>query len=131
VVIIIDVSILPENLWHIIDDMKRTNHTNENLTKNKEKTIFDEKEYCNKINAISVDEDKSKMNEIKQKIKDVLIKYGIKDYVVIDDENDSNKLKIVNKAHAERLGIYHCRHCGMAFENEIQLSTNQRLHYFI
>jgi hypothetical protein len=27
-----------------------------------------------------------------------------------------NKLKIANKAHAERLGIYHCRHCGVAFE---------------
>jgi hypothetical protein len=42
-----------------------------------------------------------------------------------------NQIVIVKREHAERLGIYHCRHCGMAFEDEIQLSNHLRMHHMI
>ncbi|HEY7572810.1 MAG TPA: C2H2-type zinc finger protein [Nitrososphaeraceae archaeon] len=130
-VITIDVSILPENLRLIFDEIKRTTRTNGVNAKNKEKTITDMDGQNDKTNIITVDKDKSKIHEIKQKIKDALIKHRIKDYVVIDDIDNDNQLRIVNKAHAEKLGIYHCHHCGMAFEDQIQLSTHKRIHYFI
>ena len=130
-VIVIDVSILPDNLRYIIDEIKRINYTNEVYAKNNEKTVPDVGGQNNKTSIITMDKDKSKIREIKQRIKDILIKQRIKDYVVIDDIDNNNQLKIVNKDHAGKLGIYHCRHCGMAFEDQIQLSTHQRLHYFI
>jgi len=64
-------------------------------------------------------------------IKDILLKKRIDDYVVIEDAIEKNKIVILKTHHSEQLGIYHCRHCGMAFENEIQLSAHQRLHFFI
>jgi|GEM_PF-1185384 len=130
-VITIDVSILPEDLRPIIDEIKSTIHSNRVYAKNREKTETDTHGQNNKNNIITVDQDKSKIHEIKQKVKDALIKLRIRDYVVIDDTNTDSQLKIVDKAHAEKLGIYHCRHCGMAFEDQIQLSTHQRIHYFI
>jgi parvulin-like peptidyl-prolyl isomerase len=130
-VIVIDVSILPDNLLYIIDEIKRINYTNEVYAKNNKKTVPDMGGQNNKTSIITMDKDKSKIREIKQRIKDILIKQRIKDYVVINDIDNNNQLKIVNKDHAEKLGIYHCRHCGMAFEDQIQLSTHLRLHYFI
>ena len=130
-VIVIDVSILPDNLRYIIDEIKRINYTNEVYAKNNEKTFPDVSGQNNKTSIITMDKDKSKIREIKQRIKDILIKQRIKDYVVINDTDNNNQLKIVNKDHAEKLGIYHCRHCGINFEDQIQLSTHQRLHYFI
>jgi|SRR5215831_3109285 len=130
-VIIIDVSILPENLRYIFNDIKIRKHSKDGHTQDEVKTVFDANEQDDAMIVLKIDEDKRKIHEIRQRIKDTLIKYRIKDYVVIDDEENNNKLKIVSKAHAESLGIYHCRHCGMAFENQIQLSTHQRIHYFI
>ena len=130
-VIIIDVSILPENLRYIFNDIKIRKHSKDGHTQDEVKTVFDANEQDDEMIVLKIDEDKRKIHEIRQRIKDTLIKYRIKDYVVIDDEENTNKLKIVSKAHAESLGIYHCRHCGMAFENQIQLSTHQRIHYFI
>jgi hypothetical protein len=130
-VITVDVSILPEDLRLIIDEIKSTIRTSRVYAKNRETTGTNMDGQNNKNNIVTVDQDKSKIHEIKQKVKDALIKHRIKDYVVIDDTNTDNQLKIVDKAHAEKLGIYHCRHCGMAFEDQIQLSTHQRIHYFI
>ena len=67
---------------------------------------------------------------IKQRLKDVLMKSRIRDYVAVTDPEEKNKIVIVKKEHAETLGVYHCLHCGMSFENQIQLSTHQRIHYF-
>ncbi|HEY7078191.1 MAG TPA: C2H2-type zinc finger protein [Nitrososphaeraceae archaeon] len=122
---------MPDNLLYIIDEIKRINYTNEVYAKNNEKTVPDMGGQNNNISIITIDKDKSEIREIKQRIKDILIKQRIKDYVVINDIDNNNQLKIVNKDHAEKLGIYHCRHCGMAFEDQIQLSTHLRLHYFI
>ena len=66
-----------------------------------------------------------------QKIKDVLIKNRISDYVAIKHHKDEDKVVILTRADAERHGIYHCRHCGMEFDDSIELSVHMRLHYVI
>ena len=71
------------------------------------------------------------LQKIERLIKDILIKKRIGHYVVIQDTKENNKIIILKRHHGEQLGIYHCRHCGMAFDNEIQLSTHQRVHFFI
>ena len=52
-------------------------------------------------------------------------------YVVIQDAKEKDKIVILKREHGEQLGIYHCRHWGMAFEDEIQLTAHQRIHFFI
>jgi hypothetical protein len=69
-------------------------------------------------------------NVIKQRLKDVLVKSRIRDYVAVTDPEERNKIVILKKDHAEQLGVYHCLHCGISFENQIQLSTHQKIHYF-
>ncbi len=64
-------------------------------------------------------------------IKDILIERRIHDYVVVQDVEEKDKIVILKREYGEQLGIYHCRHCGMAFEDEIQLSAHLRMHYFI
>src|SRR5918996_2398901 len=66
------------------------------------------------------------IHAIKQRLKDVLTKSSIRDYVAVTDPEERNKIVILKKEHAEQLGVYHCLHCGMSFENQIQLSTHQR-----
>jgi hypothetical protein len=68
-------------------------------------------------------------NVIKQRLKDILTK-STRDYVAVTDPEERNKIVILKKDHAEQLGVYHCLHCGISFENQIQLSTHQRIHYF-
>ncbi|MGC2569894.1 MAG: hypothetical protein WA364_00165 [Candidatus Nitrosopolaris sp.] len=76
-------------------------------------------------------DNKSDLRRIERMMKDILIKRRIHDYVVIQDEKEENKIVILKREHGEQLGIYHCRHCGMAFEDEIQLSTHLRMHYLM
>ena len=64
-------------------------------------------------------------------IKDILIKRRIDYYVVIQDAKEKDKIVILGREHGEQIGIYHCRNCGMAFEDEIQLTAHQRIHFFI
>ena len=68
---------------------------------------------------------------IKQRLKDTLLKNKISDYVVMVDLEDQNRIIILKKEHAKTLGVHHCLHCGMEFENEIQLSVHQRIHYMV
>ncbi len=68
---------------------------------------------------------------VKQKLKDNLIKNKIRDYVVMVNLEDQNRIIILKKEHAKTLGVHHCPHCGMEFENEIQLSVHQRIHYMM
>jgi hypothetical protein len=54
-------------------------------------------------------------------IKDILIKRRIHEYVVVQDAKDEEgRIVILKREHGEQIGIYHCRHCGMTFEDEIQ-----------
>ena len=65
-----------------------------------------------------------------QKIKDALIKNRISDYVAIKLHKE-DKVVILKRVEAERQGIYHCRHCGMEFDDNIKLSVHLRLHYLM
>lgn len=44
---------------------------------------------------------------IKQRIKDVLIKSKIRNHVAVTDPEETNKIVILRKEHAEQLGVYH------------------------
>jgi hypothetical protein len=84
----------------------------------------------NDLNIITLTNENN-INMIKQRLKDTLIKNKIRDYVVMIDLEDQNRIIILKKEHAKTLGVHHCLHCGMEFENEIQLSVHQRIHYLV
>ncbi len=66
-----------------------------------------------------------------QRLKDALIKNRIHDYVAIKQPEVEDKVIVLKRADAERLSIYHCRHCGMEFEDKVKLSVHLRIHYMI
>jgi hypothetical protein len=73
-------------------------------------------------------ESENDVDDIKRKIKDLLIQSKISEYVAITDPLDNHQILIVAKKDAERLDSFHCHHCGMEFIDEIQLGIHQRLH---
>jgi hypothetical protein len=85
----------------------------------------------NDHHIITLDKGKGDIQKIERMIKDILIKRRIDDYVAIQDAKEKDKIVILKREHGEQLGIYHCRHCGMAFEDKIQLTAHQRIHFFI
>jgi hypothetical protein len=85
----------------------------------------------NDRHIITLDKGKGDIKKIERMIKDILIKRRIDDYVVIQDAKEKDKIVILGREHGEQIGVYHCRHCGMAFEDEIQLIAHQRIHFFI
>ena len=140
VVIKIDLNFLPANFKSIIIqdiELEYRHHHNLEHKKNVGDHNYDSKEkdiggttIDNNHNIITLDsdDDKNNIHRIERMIKDILIKRRIHDYVVIRDAKEGeNQIIIVKREHAERLGIYHCRHCGMAFEDEIQLSNHHIL----
>jgi hypothetical protein len=68
------------------------------------------------------------IHEIKRRIKDILIRYKIRDFVAITDPVDHQKTSVVERKEAESLDSFHCLHCGMEFVDKIQLGIHQRLH---
>jgi DNA mismatch repair ATPase MutL len=73
-------------------------------------------------------ESENDIDDVKRKIKDLLIQFKISEYVAITDPLDNHKILIVAKKDAEILDSFHCHHCGMEFIDEIQLGIHQRLH---
>lgn len=71
------------------------------------------------------------IHTIYQKIKDTLLKNRIGDYVAIMHHKEKDKVVILKRIEAERQGIYHCRHCGMEFDDNVKLSVHLRLHYLM
>jgi len=70
-------------------------------------------------------------HKIKRKLKDILIKNKVTEYVITQDENEKDKLIVLERSSTEKSGKYHCIHCGMEFENEVHLSVHHRLHYLV
>jgi hypothetical protein len=134
VVITIDLSRLPTDLRSMIIkeikigvDIAETEHTRDLTTTSNN---IAEREVKNDLNVITLT-DENNISMIKQRLKDSLIENKIRDYVVMVDLEDQNKIIILKKEHAKTLGLRHCPHCGMEFENEIQLSVHQRIHYMV
>ena len=124
----IDLTALPQNIKDIIIreieekfQFKYSNNKDYELSKNIQ-SIY------NDIIEIKVD-NITHFKSIKQKIKDILIENRIKDYVVVSNLEEKDKIIILHRNNSEKLGIYHCHHCGMSFDNEIQLTTHHRIHY--
>ncbi len=143
-VIQIDVESLEDNIKsEIIQDMKtELSPPIDSISNNYFKLIYDDSDDNNSnsnskstsshnIKAIILEENEKHINKIKHKIKDLFINKAIDEYIVIKDEIDNSKILILKRTHAESKGLYHCRHCGMEFEDEIQLSSHLRMHFFI
>ena len=81
--------------------------------------------------GVELNEDLNKIDSIKNEIRDILIKNSVNEYVVTRDRNAINTILIIQRTKGESMEIYHCRHCAMEFDDEIQLSSHLRMHYFI
>ena len=135
-VIEIDLSFLPGNFRSVIIHDVDREYQHQHKLNQRQVGYGDEKGIKpwidNNRNFITLDTDyKSDLQKTERMIKDILIKRRIHDYVVIHDAEEEDKIVILKREHSEQLGVYHCRHCGMAFENQIQLSAHLRMHYFI
>jgi hypothetical protein len=115
---------------HNLENKKNVgDHNYESKEKDISTTTIDNNHH---IITLGSHDDKNDIHRIERMIKDILIKGRIHDYVVIQDAKEGkNQIVIVKRESSERLGIYHCLHCGMAFEDEIQLSNHLRMHYLI
>lgn len=107
------------------EDIAETEHTRD-LTTNS----ITEPEVKNDLNVITLPNEIN-ISMTKRRLIDTLLKNKIRDYVVMVDLEDQNGIIILKKEQAKTLGVHHCLHCGMEFENEIQLSVHQRIHYMI
>ena len=130
--ITIDLSRLPGDLRSMIlkeikigEDIAETEHTRD-LTTNS----ITEPEVKNDLKVITLPNEIN-ISMTKRRLIDTLLKNKIRDYVVMVDLEDQNGIIILKKEQAKTLGVHHCLHCGMEFENEIQLSVHQRIHYMI
>ncbi|VFJ12681.1 conserved protein of unknown function [Candidatus Nitrosocosmicus franklandus] len=83
------------------------------------------------IRGIELNEYNTQIDKVKQKIKDILIKNHISKYIVRNDPINQNTLFIVKRSTLNLTDEVHCRHCGMEFEDEIQLGNHLRIHYMI
>ena len=83
------------------------------------------------IRGIELDENSKQINKIKQKVKDILIRNSVSKYIVINDPIMQDVLIVLDRLTAQSSGHIHCRHCGMEFDDEIQLGNHLRIHYMI
>jgi hypothetical protein len=97
VVITVDVSILLEDLRHIIDDIEHKSRSKWSHTKSQIKTTGDVKPYKNSVDIVTLNYNDTEIYEIKQMVKDILITRRAIDYVAIEDQDEGNNLKIVKK----------------------------------
>jgi len=83
------------------------------------------------LRGIELDENVEQVGMVKQKVKDILIKLSIDNYVVTVNPNSGLELVVLKRTEVETTGELHCRHCGMEFEDQIQLGNHLRIHYMI
>ncbi|TVP41108.1 hypothetical protein [Candidatus Nitrosocosmicus arcticus] len=81
--------------------------------------------------GVKLNENLDHLNKIKHKIRDILIKNSIDEYVVTRDRNATDTILVMQRTRGESMRIFHCRHCAMEFDDEIQLSNHLRMHFFI
>lgn len=81
--------------------------------------------------GVELNENLDHIHDIKHKIRDIIIRNSITEYVVTLDRNSTNTVQIIKRTEGESIGIFHCRHCAMEFDDEIQLSSHLRMHFFI
>lgn len=124
-VVAIDLTGLPSQLRSILtDEINKMKESLENFS------ISIEPE--NETNwGGDADADISIIEEIKRRLKDVLIKNRVRDYIVISNPNCKAKIRILERNWSQNSVLYHSTHCGMEFENEVQFSIHHRIHFLI
>jgi hypothetical protein len=80
--------------------------------------------------VIAID-DENNLYITTRKVMDALTKNRISNYVAIGYPREERKVIILTRDEAERHGKYHCRHCGIEFDDTVKLGVHQRLHYLI
>ena len=83
------------------------------------------------VKGVELNENLEHIHDIKHKIRDMMLRNSITEYVVTRDRNSINTILIMKRTSGESIGIFHCRHCAMEFDDEIQLSSHLRMHLFI
>ncbi|MDN5846014.1 MAG: hypothetical protein L0H53_07045 [Candidatus Nitrosocosmicus sp.] len=83
------------------------------------------------VTGVELNENLEQINDIKHKIRDIMLRNSITEYVVTRDRNSNNTILVIKRTTGESFGVFHCRHCAMEFDDEIQLSSHLRMHYFI
>jgi hypothetical protein len=124
-VLVIDLTGLPSRLRSIVADeinaMKESSAGfNINITMEPENETTE-----------ATDTEMGKIEEIKRRLKDVLLKNKVRDYIVVSDPGHNAKIKILERNLSQNSAAHHCTHCGMEFEDEIQFSIHHRIHFLI
>jgi hypothetical protein len=83
------------------------------------------------VKGVELNENLERINDIKHKIRDIMLRNTITEYVVTRDRNSDNTIHVMKRTVGESVGIFHCRHCAMEFDDEIQLSSHLRMHYLL
>ncbi|MDF0680344.1 MAG: hypothetical protein P0116_05205 [Candidatus Nitrosocosmicus sp.] len=83
------------------------------------------------VKGIEIEENLDHINDIKHKIRDIMLRNSITEYVATRDRQSTNTINVMKRTSGESIGIFQCRHCAMEFDDEIQLSSHLRMHYFI
>lgn len=133
-VVRIDISKLPSHLRHALMNEIGLNNRSQKSSSDSNSELSDiDKNHSNDSDIVDeviiVDENNS--HTTTRKVKDALIKNRIGDYVAIKHPEEEGKVLVLTRGDAERQGTYHCRHCGMEFNDSVKLSIHLRLHYMI
>lgn len=116
------------------NDNKKTNYYRiiykDNSAADNDDHRYSELEY-NMIKGVEIDEEPDKQNQLGLKLKEILVRLAITDYVVTKDPRSIANLIFLDRSNVESQGTLHCRHCGMEFEDEMQLGNHLRIHYMI
>jgi hypothetical protein len=133
-VVRIDISKLPSHLRHALMNEIGLNNRSQKSSSDSNSELSDiDKNHSNDSDIVDeviiVDENNS--YTITRKVKDALIKNRIGDYVAIKHPEEEGNVLVLTRGDAERQGTYHCRHCGMEFNDSVKLSIHLRLHYMI
>jgi hypothetical protein len=118
-------------LTPVYDNDNSQNFFRLNYDKNIENVENDYHGNQNDANGIILNIDEGQLTNIKNKIKNLFISQAIEEYIVTEEQSSDNRLAILKRNEAELSGILHCRHCGMEFDDQIQLGNHLRMHYFI
>lgn len=133
-VVRIDISSLPGHLRNAVMNEIGFKKRSESVPSSNNSEISDIHKNESKT-SIGADEvrlvEENNIHTTYQKINDALLKNRIGDYVAIKHHIEEDKVVILKRDEAERQGIYHCRHCGMEFDDNVKLSVHLRLHYLM
>jgi hypothetical protein len=133
-VVRIDISILPSHLRRkLMNEIGLNNRSRKSPTNSNSKLSDNDRSHSSAsdiADVIPID-DENNSHTTTRKVKDALIKNGLSDYVAIRHPDEEGKVLVLMRDDAERQGKYHCRHCGIEFDDSVRLGVHLRLHYVI